>query len=277
MNDLSRNCTIEELAILWESIAKRQIMKDGAREKIKNLNLSSAKNYIKDDVIIEDGIKRASEIKVEKEDTILEIGAGPGIISFELAKRAKSLTAIEPAKAFVTMFMERAKTLGVSNVSVITEFWEDYKGSEHYDVVVSSFSLITRDIVNFLEKMNYVAKKKCYIHWFYRNCAIEMQNKDVSKIVGREYFELIPKLDIVYNILSQWNFKPTLKMLPFSHFDRVYDSIEKALESLKNIFCIENNTYDEKLRSYIREKYICKNGKYIYPDSTEFASLSWEK
>ena len=268
--------TMEDLSSFWQDIAKRQIMKEEVHENIQKMTEKECQKYASPK-ILQDGIVRAKDIKVSKKDTILEIGAGPGIISFELAKRAKHLTAIEPSLGFSSIFMKKSRELGITNVNIVTDFFENFDITQKYDIVVSSFSLITLNIVDFLKRMNAIAKRACYIHWFYQNCTLDRQNKEISSIVGRKYEPLIPTLDIVFNILYQMNISPEIKLLESTCFDRSYKSISIALKAIKNIFCIKEDVYDEKLRVYIKDVYLYKNGTYIYPDKTKFASLSWKK
>ena len=268
--------TMEDLSSLWQDIAKRQIMKEGLHENIQKMTEEECQKYATKR-ILQDGTVRAKDIKVTKKDTILEIGAGPGIISFELAKRAKHLTAIEPSLGFSNIFMKKVKKLNLSNVDIITVFFENCDTSKKYDIVVSSFSLITLNIVDFLKRMNVIANKACYIHWFYQDCTLDKQNREISSIIGRKYEPLIPTLDIVFNILYQMNISPEIKLLENTHFDRSYNSISIALKAIKNIFCIKEDIYDEKLKAYIKDVYHYKDGTYTYPDKTKFASLKWKK
>jgi len=140
---------MEDLSSFWQDIAKRQIMKEEVHENIQKMTEKECQKYASPK-ILQDGIVRAKDIKVSKKDTILEIGAGPGIISFELAKRAKHLTAIEPSLGFSSIFMKKSRELGITNVNIVTDFFENFDITQKYDIVVSSFSLITLNIVDFL-------------------------------------------------------------------------------------------------------------------------------
>jgi len=248
-----------------------------ARETIKEMSKQEAAAYAASAHLWEDGKRRASGIKVEPEETVLEIGAGPGIISFELAAKAKHVTAIEPALGMIEFFKEESKKRNINNVDTVQSFWEDYKIEKKYDVVVSSLSLITDDIVLFLRKMDQASKKRVYIHWFASESAWEEQGKIVNGITGIPNSARLPKIDIVFNVLYGMHIFPEMRLLKGTAFDRIYESKKEALNALKKIYAVGTDAYDDELLQYIDTHYEYKDSKYIYYDKTKFAELMWEK
>ena len=247
------------------------------KEKTKNMSKKEAASYAASANIWEDGKRRSQGIKITPDETVLEIGSGPGILSFGLAARAKHLTAIEPALGMIELFKDEAKKQNIKNVDIVQSFWEDYKIEKKYDVVVSSLSLITDDIVLFLKKMKKTAKKRVYIHWFAGESTWEKQGKVVSKITGVPNSARLPKIDIVFNILYSMNIIPEIRILRNSSFDRIYNSKDEALKALKKIYSVDTDKYDKELLDYIEKNYEYKDLKYIYYDKTKFAELMWEK
>ena len=79
------------------------------KEKTKNMSKKEAASYAASAHIWEDGKRRSQGIKITPDETVLEIGSGPGILSFDLAARAKHLTAIEPALGMIELFKDEAK------------------------------------------------------------------------------------------------------------------------------------------------------------------------
>ena len=247
------------------------------REKIKKMSKKEASAYAASAHLWEDGKRRASGIRIEPEETVLEIGAGPGIISFELAAKAKHVTAIEPALGMIEFFKEESKKRNIQNVDTVQSFWEDYKIDKKYDVVVSSLSLITDDISLFLRKMDEASQKRAYIHWFATESAWEEQGRIVTGITGIPNSARLPKIDIVFSILYGMNIFPGIRLLKGTAFDRIYESKKEALNALKKIYSITTDAYDDELLRYIDKNYDYKDSKYIYYDKTKFAELMWEK
>jgi len=261
---------------LWKEIIQRRLY-TADRTAIKNTSKEEAEKYAAFTGIWEDGKKRAAHIHVEPSDTVLEIGAGPGTISFELAKKAAWLTAIEPACGMIEVFYDEAKKRNITNIEAVQSFWEDYVLKTQYDVVVSSLSLLTLDIRQFLQKMNAAARKRVYIHWFASESTFEKQIREVAAITGKPAAVLIPKIDIIFNILYGMNIIPEIRLLKTTHFDRVYYSLEETLQSIKKMCAIETDSYDTQLIAYINDTYEHKGSAYVYYDKTQFAELRWEK
>lgn|GEM_PF-496710 len=247
------------------------------KEKTKNMSKNEAASYAASAHVWEDGKIRAKGIKVKPDETVLEIGSGPGIISFELAAKAKHLTAIEPSLGMIEFFKDEAEKRNIKNTDTIQSFWEDYKIEKKYDVVVSSLSLITDDIFLFLKKMDEAAKRRVYIHWFASESTWEKQGRLVSEITGQPNSVRLPKINIVFNILYGMNIFPEIRLLNSTSFNRIYDSKDEALKALKKIYSVDTDKYDKELLDYIERDYEYKDSKYIYYDKTKFAELMWKK
>ena len=79
-------------------------------------NKVMGQNFLIDKNVL-DKIIEAAEIK--KDDTILEIGPGLGILTIELAKRAKKVIAIEKDKNLAEILNDELRIEGIENVEII--------------------------------------------------------------------------------------------------------------------------------------------------------------
>ncbi len=62
---------------------------------------------------------------IDSDTTVLDVGGGAGRFALPLSTRAKHVTVIEPSDEAVGMLQERAAEAGLSNITVMTERWED--------------------------------------------------------------------------------------------------------------------------------------------------------
>ncbi len=77
---------------------------------------------------------------IDSDSTVLDVGGGAGRFALPLATRAKHVTVIEPSAEAVGMLQERAAEAGLSNITVMTERWED-ADVEAADLVLCSLVL----------------------------------------------------------------------------------------------------------------------------------------
>lgn len=71
-------------------------------------------------------------------EEVIEIGAGSGRLTLDLAPRCTSLAAVEPSAGLRRVLEERLRDRGMSNVSVVPGFFDALPASKaRYDMVVS--------------------------------------------------------------------------------------------------------------------------------------------
>ncbi len=88
--------------------------------------------------------KLLEKIKLEPEDTVLDIGCGSGIITIPLAQKAKKVTALDISKKMLHLLEKNAHENGLTNINSVQRRLEDVvlnRDIEPHDVVVASRSL----------------------------------------------------------------------------------------------------------------------------------------
>ncbi|NQE04678.1 putative cobalt-precorrin-6B C(15)-methyltransferase (decarboxylating) [ANME-1 cluster archaeon GoMg1] len=110
--------------------------------------------------------KQIAPIKLKPEYTVLDVGAGPGRLAIPIAKRVKSVTAIDQSKEMLACLQENMEKEGIKNIVCINKRWEDIEVGEDiepHDVVMACHSLGMFDIQEALAKMDAAAKRYVYI------------------------------------------------------------------------------------------------------------------
>ena len=89
-----------------------------------------------------------SKAQLQPDKSVLEIGAGPGIVSIELAKFGADLVCIEPSLSACEL--ARRKYAAYPNVEFINSTFEDWSSDRKFDAVVAatSFHLISPEVRN---------------------------------------------------------------------------------------------------------------------------------
>ncbi len=85
---------------------------------------SRALKYARSKRIRADGKRRAARLPLHREWSVLDIGSGPGTLTVPLAKRVRTVTAVDPSAPMLRLLQARAKAEGVANIRTIHSNWE---------------------------------------------------------------------------------------------------------------------------------------------------------
>ncbi len=219
-----------------------------------------------------------SKIKIEKEDTVLDIGCGNGVITIPLAIKAKSVTALDISTKMLEILQEKMLEQKLSNIKIINKDIGDVRVENlgYHDVVVASRSLNgIADIKPELEKINKIARKFVYITlWGVDNRQLE---KEMAELLGRESYQY-PDYNIVCEILQEMKIQVNVEPLK-SNTRNYYSSMEDAVSRIK--WRIGDLNDDEELIIKEKlEKTLTKNpdGSLSYLRSnSKWVLIWWEK
>jgi ubiquinone/menaquinone biosynthesis C-methylase UbiE len=219
-----------------------------------------------------------SKIKVGEEDTVLDIGCGNGAITIPLAKKAKSVTALDSSVKMLDILRENAAAVSLTNIKYINQDIEDVDAPElgPHDVVVASRSL--NGIANIkpeLAKINQVAQKHVYLTlWGSGNREFE---NEIAELLGRKTHQH-PEYTIVLNILKELGIEAHFEPLE-SNTRNFYSNLDEALERIE--WRVGELNEEEKL--IVKEhlsKVLTKNldGSFSFlRNSSKWILIWWEK
>jgi cyclopropane fatty-acyl-phospholipid synthase-like methyltransferase len=96
-----------------------------------------------------------------KDDIVLEIGAGTGYYSLNIASLVRHLIAIEPAKGMAGQLREKAALQQITNIEIHEKYFEQYESTFSFDhvIAIGVLDYITNPGV-FIERCLSIAKKK---------------------------------------------------------------------------------------------------------------------
>lgn len=174
----------------------------------------------------------------DPEDTVLDVGCGPGRITVPMAKRAKAVTALDASPKMLEHCRRNAEAAGLTNVTTRLFDWEDeacMDQLEKHDIVIASRSVGMGDI-NRLAKM--AKKYVVLIIWSHGCPSIPMivgelfRGIDKGKRPG-PHFSRDRRLgnNLLYNRIYDMGYNPNLNVVE-DGFTKDYESRQAAYEDL---------------------------------------------
>jgi ubiquinone/menaquinone biosynthesis C-methylase UbiE len=215
----------------WNAIWKEAVLKMPHKDASKSWDKIAPKFHQwmkKDDYPSE----LVSKIKIEGGDTVLDIGCGNGTITIPLAKKARSVTALDISTKMLDILRENAAAEGLSHIKIVNKAIEDVEVTAigPHDVVVASRSLNgIADIKPELEKINKIALKRVYVTlWGAGNREFE---NEIAELLGREAYQH-PDYTIFLNILKEMRIIAHVEPLK-SNTRNYYSDLEEALDRIQ--------------------------------------------
>lgn len=175
------------------------------------------------------------------EDTVLDIGCGPGRISVLMAMRSKKVTSIDSSKKMLEHCVNNAKNAGVTNLEPILMDWNDDNACQKlpkHDIVIASRSVGMKDII----KLNRFANKYCVlIAWANSPCIPDIINDLFAGTSGvMQSHENILLHDrrlgynISFNMVYDLGFDPNISIVT-DGFTRDFESRKVAYDTLRHL------------------------------------------
>lgn len=237
-----------------------------------------AESYDSSALVWEDGEKRAALFGFGADCTVLDIGCGPGILSIPLSGRVKSITALDPSGSMLDILKAHIKEKGIKNIKTVESRWEDaapWLIGKH-DYVIASYSLMMRDIVPALIKMNDTARKEVVLFWFTGVPSWERILIDFYPMVyGKEYFPG-PKTDLLYGALSQLGLSPKIEPLSDTSFCHRFSCRDDIIQSLRARLGVQTNEFDSLFEASLGKYFRSGDGGYYFNDKTRYVKISWK-
>lgn len=151
-----------------------------------------------------------SRMQCDPEDTVLDVGCGPGTIGLALAPKVKQVYGLDYSQGMLDAMMENAAELQVDNVEQILASWDDdWSAVPICDIAVVSRASIVADMDNALDKLNHHARKKVYMTQLVGGRFV---SREIEELLGREDRSFPDHMYIV-NMLYQRNIYPTLSYI----------------------------------------------------------------
>ena len=188
-------------------------------------------------------------LPLDKNTSVLDIGAGPGTLTIPISKFVHSVTAIDYSQGMLEYLNNSATNDKINNIKTVRCAWEDNWldfGVTPHDIVIASRSMNVANLKNALVKANNFAKKFVFVADRINPTPFD---GDAFKAIGRP-FQAGPDYIFTVNMLYSMNIHPNITLLEFDKTKKFIDR-EAAYSSFFWMFNDLTANEQEKLKTYV--------------------------
>jgi len=213
---------------------------------------------------------------VSKDDSALDVGAGAGRYALPLASLAGRVTAVEPSPGMRAALAGALAERGVESVSVVAGTWQEAVVEPHDVVMCAHVLYFVADVVPFIEKLDTAARRACYIY-----IRVEGREEPLlplwEELAGGP-FPSEPGFADLYPLLLSLGIRANVRLTP-PEGGGGYPDLDEALGQarLQLGLTLDQHEHDGRIREFLREHLVERNGRLSFPTRMQSAVVWWQK
>lgn len=218
-------------------------------------------------------------IGIKKNHSLVDIGAGPGVHSLPLSLHLDHIISVEPSKAMIDQLRRNIKDQNIENIITIQKKWEDININDDLngggDIVLSSFSLGMYDLKKAIQKMIDASNQYVFLIWHQGVSQWEQTYIDLWPLIYHNSYEMIPKEDVLLNLISQLGIHPQVQSYQTQCFYHFF-SFSHALSYFTTELAMKNHSHKELLSKYLSNNLYDNRGKLCLNGIDRYVIIWWE-
>lgn len=261
-----------ELALQWQEAIRSATFKgvgpDFWDKWAKTIPLKTGRSDYVEEVL--------GRMRLSKDDSILDVGAGTGAMTIPLAKQAGRVTALDQSSGMLEVIRKKAKQQMLDNISTVNTDWEDAQITsqvEPHDIVLASRSLPSnKSIVASLSSINAMARKLAYITW--KADSYDTIEAEICKRLDIDY-KPFPDYILLYNLLYSLGIRANAEIFNIAG-ERIYRNLDDAFTQIIRSHPLHD---DEKrlVRTLLADYLEYKDDMYVQHKTAMWSLIWWKK
>ncbi|MFQ5592800.1 MAG: class I SAM-dependent methyltransferase [Anaerolineae bacterium] len=209
------------------------------------------------------------------ESTVLDVGAGTGRQTLQLAPYVGHVIAVEPSPAMREFMAREVEQRGLTNVEIVAERWQDAQVPVVDIVVCANVLYDVQDLVRFVSKLAAHASDACFIEITFRHPLTPMNElwqrfRGIERPERPDYFDAVA---VLHQMAIYANVQ--IEHVPAGFW---FGSLDEAVDWYRRRLHLEPEPWlDASLRAYVLENSREAEGRiYAGPPERRVAILWWE-
>ena len=219
----------------------------------------------------------------DPEETVLDVGAGPGTFAIPLAERVRRVTACDASAGMLEQLRLQAQREGVDErITTVQGRWVSSPLPEPHDTVVcfNALGVVTLDEMGVphldraLERFRLLARKRLLILIPHAGSPV---GEDLAAHLGLPPSTLAPtRVAALFNFLFAQGMLCSLELL-YRPFDWIFESVEEGVEVLAGRAGITDEAVRRELGRFVDERSRRIDGRLLLTTRAVQALFRWER
>jgi SAM-dependent methyltransferase len=207
--------------------------------------------------------------------TVLDIGAGTGAWAAFMARRARSVTAVEPSGAMIEVMKEHLAAERVTNVEIVQGAWPHVSIGPHDYSLCSQAMYGDPDLPGFVRRMIRATRRECFL-LMRAPTADGVMAEAARRVWGHPHDS--PNFQVAYNVLLQMGICAHVRMEDSGLWEPwTSPSLDEALSDIKRRIGLGvTSEHDAFLADLVRRHLTFADGCYRWPRGVRSALIHWD-
>ena len=190
--------------------------------------------------------------------------------------RSSRVTVVEPSDGMRAQLAQAITSRGVETITIVPSRWEEARVDPHDVVLCANVLYPIADVVPFITKLDAHAR---------RACAIIIRVDQMGALMDPLWLEIWghdrppePGLLDLYNLLFAIGIRANVRLARRAGAQR-YADLEDGVGQARNQLFLppDRHDHDERIRSFLAQALVPRDGEFEAPTSPQYALVWWEK
>lgn len=210
-------------------------------------------------------------IHLQPDETLLDIGCGPGTLAIPLCRQGKAVYALDYSRGMLEVLQEYKEQLHLDNLHLLHKSWHDsWEDVPQADVLLASRSTLVDDLDDMIDKLCAKAKKRVYLTSVTQRHFLD---EGILQAIGRQNVGF-PSYIYLLNRLYQRGIQANLNFIETESGVFQGKTYEDLLTSVEFSLGALNDGEKTALANFYQQRQ--QSGQPIYHGQRKWALIWWE-